>query len=52
MLEALAAQAAVSLENSKLFLSVVAKNMELLETKDLSVVGKNMELLETKEQLP
>jgi len=34
MLEALAAQAAVSLENSKLFLSVVGKNMELLETKE------------------
>ncbi len=34
MLQALAAQAGVSLENSKLFLSVVAKNMELLETKE------------------
>lgn len=34
MLTALAAQAAVSLENSKLFLSVVSKNMELLETKE------------------
>ena len=34
MLAALAAQAAVSLENSKLFLSVVAKNMELLDTKE------------------
>lgn len=31
---ALAAQAAVSIENSKLFLSVVGKNMELLETKE------------------
>ena len=35
MLAALAAQAAVSLENSKLFLSVVGKNMELLETKEM-----------------
>jgi signal transduction histidine kinase len=34
MLSALAAQVAVSLENSKLFLSVVGKNMELLETKE------------------
>jgi len=34
MLQALAAQAGVSLENSKLFLSVVSKNMELLETKE------------------
>lgn len=34
MLIALAAQAAVSIENSKLFLSVVGKNMELLETKE------------------
>ncbi len=34
MLVALAAQAAVSIENSKLFLSVVGKNMELLETKE------------------
>ena len=34
MLAALAAQAAISLENSKLFLSVLDKNMELLETKD------------------
>lgn len=34
MLTALAAQAAVSIENSKLFLSVVGKNMELLETKE------------------
>jgi signal transduction histidine kinase len=34
MLAALAAQVGVSLENSKLFLSVVAKNMELLETKE------------------
>jgi signal transduction histidine kinase len=34
MLSALAGQVGVSLENSKLFLSVVAKNMELLETKD------------------
>ena len=34
LLHALAAQAAVSIENSKLFLSVVGKNMELLETKE------------------
>jgi len=34
MLSALAAQVAVALENSKLFLSVVGKNMELLETKE------------------
>jgi signal transduction histidine kinase len=34
MLSALAGQVGVSLENSKLFLSVVAKNMELLETKE------------------
>ncbi len=34
LLTALAAQAAVSIENSKLFLSVVGKNMELLETKE------------------
>ena len=34
MLAALASQAAVSLENSKLFLSVVGKNMELLEIKE------------------
>lgn len=34
MLAALASQAAVSLENSKLFLSVVGKNMELLETQE------------------
>jgi signal transduction histidine kinase len=34
MLCALAGQVGVSLENSKLFLSVVAKNMELLETKE------------------
>ncbi|MEM9193651.1 MAG: GAF domain-containing sensor histidine kinase [Myxococcota bacterium] len=34
LLSALAAQAAVSIENSKLFLSVVRKNMELLETKE------------------
>ena len=34
LLNALAAQAAVSIENSKLFLSVVGKNMELLETKE------------------
>jgi signal transduction histidine kinase len=34
MLQALAAQAGVSIENSKLFLSVVSKNMELLETKE------------------
>lgn len=34
MLAALASQAAVSIENSKLFLSVVGKNMELLETKE------------------
>jgi signal transduction histidine kinase len=33
LLSALASQAAVSVENSKLFLSVVGKNMELLETK-------------------
>jgi len=35
LLTALASQAAVSIENSKLFLSVVGKNMELLETKEL-----------------
>ena len=34
LLAALASQAAVSIENSKLFLSVVGKNMELLETKE------------------
>lgn len=34
MLSALASQVAISLENSKLFLSVVGKNMELLETKE------------------
>jgi signal transduction histidine kinase len=34
MLSALAGQVGVSLENSKLFLSVVSKNMELLETKE------------------
>lgn len=34
LLSALASQAAISIENSKLFLSVVGKNMELLETKD------------------
>ncbi len=34
LLSALASQAAVSIENSKLFLSVVGKNMELLEAKD------------------
>jgi signal transduction histidine kinase len=34
MLSALASQVGVSLENSKLFLSVVGKNMELLETKE------------------
>lgn len=34
LLSALAAQAAVSIENSKLFLSVVGKNIELLETKE------------------
>lgn len=34
LLQALAAQAAVSIENSKLFQSVVGKNMELLETKE------------------
>jgi signal transduction histidine kinase len=34
MLSALAGQVGVSLENSKLYLSVVAKNMELLETKE------------------
>ncbi len=34
LLAALASQAAVSIENSKLFLSVVAKNIELLETKE------------------
>lgn len=34
MLAALSSQAAVSIENSKLFLSVVGKNMELLETKE------------------
>jgi signal transduction histidine kinase len=34
LLMALASQAAVSVENSKLFLSVVSKNIELLETKE------------------
>ena len=34
LLIALGSQAAVSIENSKLFLSVVGKNMELLETKE------------------
>ncbi len=34
LLVALASQAAVSIENSKLFLSVVGKNIELLETKE------------------
>src|SRR5690606_22641477 len=34
LLRALAPQAAVFVENSKLFLSVVGKNMELLETKN------------------
>jgi signal transduction histidine kinase len=34
LLHALASQAAVSIENSKLFFSVVTKNMELLETKE------------------
>lgn len=34
LLAALASQAAVSIENSKLFLSVVHKNVELLETKE------------------
>lgn len=34
LLSALASHAAISIENSKLFLSVVAKNIELLETKD------------------
>ncbi|MGB5701988.1 MAG: GAF domain-containing protein [Polyangiales bacterium] len=34
MLTALASHAAVSIENSKLFLSVVGKNIELLETKE------------------
>lgn len=34
LLGALASQAAVCVENSKLFLSVVGKNMELLETKE------------------
>lgn len=34
MLSALASQVAISLENSKLFLSVVGKNMELLDTKE------------------
>jgi signal transduction histidine kinase len=34
LLSALAAQVAVCVENSKLFLSVVGKNMELLETKN------------------
>ncbi|MBK8169384.1 MAG: GAF domain-containing protein [Sandaracinaceae bacterium] len=33
LLSALASQAAVSIENSKLFLSIVGKNMELLEAK-------------------
>lgn len=34
LLSALASHAAVSIENSKLFLSVVGKNIELLETKE------------------
>lgn len=34
ILRSLAAQAAVSIENSKLFLSVVGKNIELLETQE------------------
>lgn len=34
LLSALGAQAAVSIENSKLFLSVVGKNIELLETQE------------------
>jgi signal transduction histidine kinase len=34
LLAALASHAAVSIENSKLFLSVVGKNIELLDTKD------------------
>lgn len=34
MLSALASQAAVSLENSKLFISVVGKNMELIEAQE------------------
>ncbi len=34
LLSALASQAAVSIENSKLFLSVVGKNIELLETQE------------------
>ncbi|MEZ4288554.1 MAG: GAF domain-containing protein [Polyangiales bacterium] len=34
MLSALSTQAAVSIENSKLFLSVVSKNIELLDTKE------------------
>ncbi len=34
LLVALASQAAVSIENSKLFLSMVGKNVELLETKE------------------
>lgn len=34
LLTALSSQAAVSIENSKLFLSVVGKNMELLDTKE------------------
>lgn len=34
LLSALASQAAVSIENSKLFLSVVGKNVELLEAQD------------------
>lgn len=34
LLSALAAQAAVSIENSKLFLSTIEKNAELLQTKD------------------
>lgn len=34
LLAALSSQAAVSIENSKLFLSVVGKNVELLETKE------------------
>jgi signal transduction histidine kinase len=34
LLSALAAQAAISLENSKLYLSVVSKNLELMETQE------------------
>jgi len=39
LLSALASQAAVCVENSKLFLSVVGKNMELLETKSARAQG-------------